>query len=290
LFRKELTEGFSYQSLKETVRKFPTEYKLQTPGREINLFYLEDGIRERIVKNNGGFEVVNTGLKYTAEQLFDCLEKKPECFSPNVVLRPLMQELLLPNVAFIGGGSEIAYWLELGEVFKMAAIPFPVLLLRNSYLIIDAATTKAIQNNKLQSSDFFLPENDLALLYLQKDGIDLQVLSSEKQALTSLYAQIKLKASEADITLADHVEALLKKSMDKMQELEKKIIRAEKRKNETALKRISEIKNNIFPEGSLQERCEGGLLFLSLYGGAFIKEVLRHSQSFNQQFCILSEE
>src|SRR5690606_8288642 len=87
-------------------------YKSQIHPREINFFYMEDGLRERIVKEDGNFKVLNTDLVFSEEELLKLVETSPEKFSPNVVMRPLYEEVLLPNLAYIGGPAEVAYWLQ----------------------------------------------------------------------------------------------------------------------------------------------------------------------------------
>ena len=140
VFKKELTEQFSHKIIADTVAVFPSEYKIQASGRPLNLFYLKDDIRDRIEKSEQGFLVRHTNIQFTEKEILNELALFPDRFSPNVILRPLMQEILLPNVAFIGGGGELAYWLELKKIFDIVKTPFPVLILRNSFAIIDANT------------------------------------------------------------------------------------------------------------------------------------------------------
>src|SRR5690606_24662388 len=97
-----------------------------------NLFYLGDGnIRERIVCENETYYVLNSSYKFTQEEIMDELNSFPEKFSPNVLLRPLYQETVLPNLAYIGGSGEIAYWLQLKDYFESRKVLFPLLIVRN---------------------------------------------------------------------------------------------------------------------------------------------------------------
>src|SRR5437868_2265032 len=138
IVEKEFATGFSHNAVQETVKSFPPEYKVQAAGREINLFYLKDDLRERIEEiDPGRFRVHGSDIVFDDQSLKDEIDKYPERFSANVILRPLYQEMILPNIAFIGGGGEIAYWLELKKVFDDVSIPFPVLVLRNYFLIVD---------------------------------------------------------------------------------------------------------------------------------------------------------
>ena len=136
VFEKELTTQFSKKALQETIASLSKDYKIQTEGRGINLFYLKEDRRERVEYIDNQFKVINTELVFTKAEILEELTQYPERFSPNVVLRPLFQESILPNIAFIGGAGELAYWLELKRVFDFVEIPYPVLVLRNSFSII----------------------------------------------------------------------------------------------------------------------------------------------------------
>ena len=112
-------------------------YKVQANPREINLFYLKDNIRERIEEHNGKYSVLNTDIIFSADEMKTELKEHPERFSPNVILRGLFQATILPDIAFIGGGGELAYWLELKDLFNHYKVPYPVLILRNSFLVVE---------------------------------------------------------------------------------------------------------------------------------------------------------
>ncbi|RYG01403.1 MAG: bacillithiol biosynthesis cysteine-adding enzyme BshC, partial [Chitinophagaceae bacterium] len=153
VLRKELEDEFSGKAVRSTLQRFPEKYKVQAGGRSINLFYLEDQIRERIERTETGFAVNNSALSFSKSEIENELKNNPESFSPNVILRPVYQEWILPNVAFIGGGGEIAYWLELKEVFRDAGVPMPVLVLRNSFMIVPEKLLKVAEKWNLQIED-----------------------------------------------------------------------------------------------------------------------------------------
>jgi bacillithiol synthase len=122
---KELVEQFSHKKVEETAQIFPSVYKAKMSGRPLNLFYLQQNSRNRIEWDGKVFTVVDTDLMFTKEQILDEVHQFPERFSPNVILRPVFQEWILPNIAFVGGGGEIAYWLTLKKVFEDVAVPYP---------------------------------------------------------------------------------------------------------------------------------------------------------------------
>jgi bacillithiol biosynthesis cysteine-adding enzyme BshC len=287
IFKAELEQQFSSKILAETLINFPEEYKIQTKGREINLFYLQENSRERIEKTEIGFTVANTNLRFTYQELLNELDQFPERFSPNVILRPLVQELLLPNVAFIGGGGELAYWLELKNIFEAAAVHYPVLILRNSFMMIDAKTKLEIDKLSLMPEDFFMSVIDISNKYISKSSHHQLLLEAEKTKMLALYNQIEKIVGISDVTLADHVSALKTKAIKLLDELEKKQMRAERRKVADTIHKIEKIKNTLFPGGVLQERVENMLAFYSNFGDAFLDNIYQHSKSTEKLFCVL---
>ena len=288
IFRQELEHQFSSKILAQTLSDFPEEYKIQTKGRDINLFYLQENSRERIEKTETGFKVANTDLRFTYQELLNELEQSPERFSPNVILRPLVQELLLPNVAFIGGGGELAYWLELKKIFEKASVHYPVLLLRNSFMMIDAKTMSEINKLSLHAEDFFMSVLDIANKYISNTSQHQLRLEAEKSKMASLYDDIAKTVETTDVTLAAHTSALKTKAIKLLEELEKKQMRAERRKAAEAIYKIEKIKNTLFPGGVLQERVENVLPFYSNYGEELLKMIYKNSQSLKSEFCIFS--
>lgn len=290
VMQKELTEGFSQQAVAETISDFPTYYKIQAGGRELNLFYLGDQYRERIIRKGESFMVQHRSLQFTHDQILAELQAFPERFSPNVILRPVFQELILPNVAFIGGGGEIAYWLELQKVFEAVRVPFPVLILRNSFLIINAAMRKTREKLGFAVNDLFKPTGELLNeLVMRESKLNLS-LEQEKQALAAVYRQANNIAGAIDSTLSGHARALGVKALDKLTALEKKMLKAERKKFEAVQRQLQKLKAELFPHNNLQERIENILLFYARWGKEILAVIEEHSAVFEQEFCIIEEQ
>ena len=289
IIKKELAEQFSGKAVAETIAHFPTEYKVQAAGREINLFYLKDNIRERIEKGNSEWSVVNNSISFKDDELFEELKNYPERFSPNVILRPLFQEMILPNIAFIGGGGELAYWLELQKVFEAAVVPYPVLILRNSFMIINKKMGKKISALDLSAEDFFTNENDLVNTLVKRESILQLSLQEEKAALKGLYTKMQSAAGAVDSTLHNHVTAMQAQAVKRIEALEKKMLKVEKLKFEAQQRQIKKIKEVLFPTGALQERIDNILPYYSIYGKGFIEMLYKNSAGLQQQFCIVTE-
>lgn len=152
--KKELLEQTSFKKVTET-NELLKEYFVQVNPREINLFYIEDNLRERIIFENDIYKVNNTTIQFSESEILTELENHPEKFSPNVITRPLYQEVILPNLCYIGGGGELAYWLELKSSFEENNITFPLLLLRNSVLLATQKQAEKADKLELSWSDLF---------------------------------------------------------------------------------------------------------------------------------------
>jgi bacillithiol synthase len=289
IITKELEEQFSEKAVAQTVASFPHEYKVQASGRAINLFYLKDNIRERIEAVKNGFAIANTDIKFTKENLFLELHHNPERFSPNVILRPVFQEMILPNVAFIGGGGEIAYWLELKNVFDAAAAFFPPLVLRNSFAIMNKKVADKMLDLGLQHEDTFKPERQLIEEMVKKETELTLDLKAEKEAFKTVYENIKTAAGNIDSTLNCHVHALRTQALNKLEILEKKMLKAEKKKFEAQQRQIQKLKTALYPNKNLQERVDNVLEYMSVYGNEFIEILYKNSQGLGNEFTILTE-
>ncbi len=288
IVQKELKEQFSNKAVEATVQQFPEQYKVQAAGREINLFWLEDNSRERIEAEGTGFKVLRE--KYDAGTFIQMIEADPRKISPNVILRPVFQEMILPNIAFIGGGGELAYWLELKKVFNEAAVPFPVLVLRNSFLIVDKKAAGTIASLGMTATDFFAPAEALLQRIVEKHSANQLDLTKEKEQLQQLYKSIQAIAGKTDSTLKQHVDALHTQATKKISQLEKKIYRAEKRKFEAQQRQIAAVKELLYPGGTLQERVDNLLPWYALHGRSFIELLYSNSLALQQQFCLLESE
>ncbi|MEP6682262.1 MAG: bacillithiol biosynthesis cysteine-adding enzyme BshC [Parafilimonas sp.] len=289
IIQKELTEQFSHKAVSDTTKRLSEHYKVQASGREINLFYLIDDKRERIEVEGLKFKVQGLKLEWTQDEILKELEEHPERFSPNVILRGAFQETILPNIIFVGGGGELAYWLELKEVFQQANIPYPMLVLRNSFLFIENKIADKVNQLEFADVDLFKDENALMKQFTQKHSNNKTSLNGEFLQTENLYDAISSFASKIDKTLTQHIEALKKKTIKGLSELEKKMLRAEKKKFITEQAQIHKIKSLLFPNNSLQERIENFSVFYSVHGKSFFEDVFLNSKGFNQQFCIFRE-
>ncbi|MCC8424316.1 bacillithiol biosynthesis cysteine-adding enzyme BshC [Mucilaginibacter sp. UR6-11] len=290
IIEQDIIEQNSFKNITATNEKLHNlGVHIQVNPREINFFYMKGSLRERLVFEEGRYKVLNTDISFTEEQLRQEIKKHPQKFSPNVVMRPLYQECILPNIAYIGGGAEIVYWLELKSNFDHYKVDFPILILRNSGLVVRKESAVKIKRMELSPADLFKPADSLKNYWMKKHSEHNLSLQTEWAALTGIFETIKQRATRIDPTLGPSTEAVqarLKKAIDN---LEKKLVKAEKHNYHTRLEQIDQIKAELFPKDSLQERNENfGLLYVK-WGQSFIDELIRNFEPLDFEFAVLTE-
>ena len=262
-------------------------YKIQVYCRAVNFFYLDDHLRNRIEPNGARFDVLDTTISFDESALVKAIEDTPEKFSPNVILRPLYQEMVLPNLAYTGGPAEVVYWLQLKDVFEHYHIPFPILLPRNFAMIIENHVQKKIGKTGLSIVDFFGAKNELFNQWIRAhSGKDLTV-KKEAEIVRSQFEQLRIRSEEIDKTLGQHVAAAGKCTLDRIGKIEKKMIRAEKRVHREKLGQIEAVKDILFPNGGLQERTDNFLNFYPAHP-EFLQMLLKNLDPFDFQFNVLT--
>lgn len=290
VFEEDIFKNTSSQIVNNTSGNLSTKYKVQAYPREINLFYLKDDTRSRILQVKDQFVVHDTDITFSKGELQNELKDHPGRFSPNVILRGLYQEMILPNLAFIGGGGELAYWLELKDLFKYYEVPFPMLIVRNSFLIIEKKYHDLIEKLNLVSTDLFKNEEVLLNKIVKGKTTHRLRLDEEKFQIQQAYFSIKRLVKEIDVTLEQHAEALETKANKRLETMEKKMLRAEKRKFEDSKNQLSKIFNSLFPGGGLQERTENFMLLYSKWGNDLFKILYDNSLTLEQKFCVIEEK
>lgn len=285
---QDITAQYSFKFISESNKQLEKlGHKPQVNPREINFFYMTEGLRERIIEEDGLYKVTNTDIRFSKQDLKTEVMSFPERFSPNVVMRPLYQEVILPNLAYIGGGAEVTYWLQLKSNFDHYQIDFPVLLLRNSALVIDKRTEVKMQILGISHKNLFSNTETLKNDWI-KAHVTLQLsLNDEERAVSAVFDQIKLNVYKIDKSLSQSADAAKTKALKLMASLEKKMLRAEKRKHKTSLAQIENLKGKLFPTGVLQERVLNIAPMFVLYGDDFIGSLISSFQPLDHQFTVL---
>ncbi|HCQ28735.1 MAG TPA: bacillithiol biosynthesis cysteine-adding enzyme BshC [Flavobacteriales bacterium] len=273
VIKQDIFENTSFKQINIQSDKLKKLYnKTQINARPVNFFYLKDNIRERIEKNGNTYKVINSDISFSDKELASEIDNYPERFSPNVALRPMYQETILPNLAYIGGGGELAYWLQLKKAFETYKIPFPFLFLRNSALWLDKKSVRYINKLQLQWQDIFLPENELTKKILtSKNTIPF---NTYKQEIEDVFRHLEKDITTFDKSLRPSILASQTRINKELNRLEKKVLRNLKRRETETLQKINYLNQTAFPKGVLQERIWNFSTLYLEYGNAFFTQLL----------------
>jgi uncharacterized protein YllA (UPF0747 family) len=226
-------------------------------------------------------------LQFSENEIVAELEKHPEKFSPNVILRPLYEEVILPNLCYIGGGGELAYWFELKANFETNNVTFPILLLRNSVLL--ATNKQADKADKLDLTwkDLFTNQKELVNNQTKKKT-DFEIdFSSQKEQLSKQFDYLHQLATQTDKSFIGAVKAQETKQLKGLDNLEKRLLKAQKRKLSEELNRIISLQNELFPNQSLQERKLNFSEFYLGFGDLLLEKILKELKPLENEFSIL---
>ena len=264
LFVPYLTQELEYAFSQGTIevnnkRLSALGYSTQVAGREINLFWMKDGYRERINKTEFGFETADGLNQWAKKELLALVKTNPDCFSPNVILRPIYQEVILPNLAYVGGPGEISYWLQLKGVFDSVNVQMPMVLLRDMFSVVDSLAIKKKKQLDVDWVDLYENQDELVKRLLRKDGSHEIIVAKRQEMLQLSFMEMIDELSHFDESLRQNAEAEMMRLNNKLEALKKKVLRSEKMKNEVLVARVNHLYEHAFPNGSPQERILNGL-------------------------------
>ena len=283
----ELIDKTAFSEVSETNKKLEAlGLKIQVNPRKINLFYIKEGIRERIIEGDGVYSVVESSITWTKKELLQHLKDYPERFSPNVIMRPLYQEVILPNLCYIGGGGELIYWLQLKSNFEVQGVTFPMLLLRNSALIKTSKQDEKLQKLKISDKDLFLDQHSFINKRVRKiSNIDID-FSKQIKHLELQFKDLYLLAEQTDKSFLGAVKAQEVKQLKGLNHLEQRLLKAQKRKLADEINRCTVLQEQLFPGQSLQERNTNFSELYLEYGDELISELLASLEPLNGGFTI----
>jgi len=291
VMRADIFDHIPCQRVLSTNEKFKLATGQAAPvnPREINFFYLDHQMRNRLEQQGEMFKVVDTKIQYSRSELENMIESSPEKFSPNVILRPLYQEMILPNLAYVGGPAELVYWLELKEVFQHFKVPYPMLMPRNFAMVVDKPVARKMGKTELAPELFFEEKNYLHNHWVVKHSEHDLSVGNGMRMVHALMTELHQRSTDIDPTLGPMVKAEGTRMQAALTRIEQKIVRAEKRRHDDKLRQISEVKDALFPNGGLQERVDN---FLNFYqqDQHFIDHLLAHFDPFDYQFHVLTYE
>lgn len=286
--KTELLKQISFNKVSETNSILEKAYTIQVNPREINLFYIEDNLRERILFEDNQYKINNNQLTFSEKEILELLDENPEKFSPNVILRPLYEEVILPNLCYIGGGGEIAYWLQLKSNFEANRITFPMLLVRNSVLLATEKQINKADKLNLSWADLFSNQQELfnnKTTEFSKFVIDF---TQQKEHLRQQFEKLQDVAKQTDKSFIGAVNAQQTKQIKGLENLEKRLLKAEKRVHAEKLELILLLQNELFPNQGLQERKANFSEFYLDVDGKLIAKLFQELKPLESNFSIIT--
>lgn len=272
VLRRELLDAPSEAAvLRQTAALKGQGYDGQVHPRPVNLFYLTTGGRHRVVKEGDAWQALDTPHSWNRERLLAELEAHPERFSPNVVLRPVYQEAILPNLAYVGGPGEISYWLQLKGVFAAFELPYPLLRVRHSTLIVPPHVLRKHGKLGMDWNDYFQDLHTLEATIAQR--LDVPDTDQAKVQIKAIVDQLARDFAAFDPSLKASVEGESTKMEKGLDNLNKKALRAAKQRSDVALRQLHDVHQFLFPSGVFQERVTN-VLELQPFSAESLAQVL----------------
>lgn len=285
----DVTNNIAYNTVNTAIADLnKLGYKTQVNPREINFFITKNGKRERVQFDNGLFKSKLLNTNFTTDEFNKCVSASPELLSPNVVMRPVYQQLILPNLAYVGGPAELAYWLQFKVFFDKQHVLFPILVPRNFVLFVDSKINQQWNKLGFTVADYFKDVPTLNKKLVLKEAKENITLTKEYETAEVFFNNLSIKAESVDASLKAAIAAEKQKMLNGLKNIEAKLIKAEKSKNEVAINQISNIKDRLFPDGGLQERSDNFIPYYLKYGDRFFSILKEELNPFQKHFIILS--
>ncbi|GDX47343.1 putative cysteine ligase BshC [Bacteroidota bacterium] len=282
----ELRNGQSAKRVQETMDRLRgAQYNIQAVPRAINLFYLTEGGRSRIQKIDNMF--IAGDQTFTSEELIREVQSYPERFSPNVMLRPLYQAMLLPDIMIAGGAAEVAYHLQLKTLFESYRLHVPMLMLRDMAIYTNIQQRQRLDKYGFTVSALFRSASQLADLFIHKYGTTPIDIISETDRMNNIYASLLSRAEKSDPTLKGFVEAEHKKAIQSLEAIRDKMRKSEKRKLDEGIKQIVRIKDTLMPGDVLHERIDNFLPYYMIHGSTYIQTLIQAFHIWDQQLKVV---
>lgn len=292
VIKKEIIESISIQAVESTQKKIISKgFKKQAHARDINFFYFTDNKRLRIERvNNDTFKVLGSTMRFSKSEMVKEIETHPERFSPNVIMRPIFQERILPNIAYIGGGGELGYWMERFSQFQLLNTFYPVLIRRNSAMYITKRQWDTMKKLSLNITDLMKNEDSLIKEYVKNNTKHSVSLQKSKDEIKSTYFNLLQNTNQIDKSLEGKVKALQTQQLKELDKLEQRLIKKLKSNQEITINKICKLKNQLFPNNGLQERKINFMEFYLREGDSFIPRLIETCNPLKTNFTVLAEE
>jgi len=270
---KEVDEQVCLNEMNSTNENLKKEgFHIQINPRDICLFYQRENYRVRLTKSETSFKTSDEKFSWNKSELLEEIKTNPERFSPNACLRPVYQEQILPNLAYIGGPGEISYWLQLKNTFDKFQVDFPMLVLRNSYLFMNQKQLKTLEDSGLEITELF-DQSERVLSKVNSKSLEVD-FENYSHRIEGILNELGEEFSNSSLSVGTQVAAANQNIQKQLKNLNKKILNLSKTQNETKLKRIEKLVEDVYPSQVLKERKSNFLELLNKYSIEELIELL----------------
>lgn len=275
VFKKSITEYFEHSiELVQRSAELEEVYHAQVKVKAINMFYLEENERLLIEPTDSGdYRLRGKRKKFSKEEILNQIEMNPEKFSPNVLLRPICQDFLLPTGFYIGGPGEVSYFAQVNPLYNLFEIEEPFIYPRAGATIVEQGVNQVLQKLNLSLVDIF-DEEEVLIKNLVNASSDLNLdslFTESKEELSKTFQKIAERITAIDKTLGELSEKSRQKVEQTIDYLKNKASEAEKRKYDTSIRQLKKVRNVLYPNGNIQEREINFIYFVNKYGMDILK-------------------
>lgn len=291
IMHDELFNHTAHQKVVATSDRIAEKYHPQVFPREINLFYKHDKLRARFEdKGDERFSIANTEMQFTYKEVKEMLNNHPEMFSPNVIMRPLYQEKILPNIAYVGGAGELAYWLQLKSLFEHHQVFYPMLINRNNALIISEKLLTKASSVGINEDELCQDEQSLIKLVVERTITEDFSVKKNMEIVLREFDSMVDKATTINVSMEKYILSERQKTMNAVENIEKKMLQSIKKKNEISLNVCKQISNEVFPSNHPQEREQSLIPFYLKEGKSGIEYLFNHMKPFDNKILVVVSE
>ncbi|MFZ2322911.1 MAG: bacillithiol biosynthesis cysteine-adding enzyme BshC [Ignavibacteriaceae bacterium] len=276
IFKKEVNDfNIHTQKLIQVSAKLEEDYHAQVKVKPVNLFYHTDDGRYSIEPVEEIFKLRRKRKQFTKDEILAEIENSPQLFSPNVLLRPICQDYLLPTGFYIAGPSEIAYFAQITPLYDFYKIVTPIIYPRSSVTLLEKNIAAALDKYDLTMTDIFLGLDELkekVIAGLSENNIE-KTFEESLHEIDLTFDKLKENLFAIDKTLVDASLRYRERVVSAINELKSKAVKAQETKHETTVRQLTRMSNLLYPLGNLQEREINFIYFYNKYGRDLIKKI-----------------
>jgi bacillithiol biosynthesis cysteine-adding enzyme BshC len=235
---------------------------------DVNFFFYAQGRRNKVRFKQGKFLVERVGLEYDQTEMLDMLAEEPQRFSPSAVLRPLVQDHILPTVAYVAGPGEVSYFAQMRNTYSFFDLVMPVIYPRSRVVLVEAKIAKILERYGLHVDDASKSRKELlqTIISQRTSRPIVQACDRKLDVLQMVLDEFRREVGEVEPTLTEPVDKLKRKIGCEMDRLREKLLQAQQHDLEVVEQQVDKLRAHLFPEGKEQERVFNVFPYLFTYG------------------------